>query len=535
MKTSRKVLYARGRIVTMDSDGSIADAVLVAGERIEAVGTEMELIGRYGEPAHRIDLGGKTLYPGFIDSHSHLSLCAVWRDHVYCGDVKDLDEALARLRVHAAAHPEQGFVVGYGFDDTDIAEQRGPTRQELDAVCSTKPVLLLHLSVHGAYANTAMLKLLRIDPTRPCEERDVRTTNGLPTGGLVRDMVIRALEHVPPQTPEQFEAGLLDAVEKYNAQGFTSTIGGGVGVSGQTPLDIIRGLLALEGGNRLNICVYMPYFWTCYPQMEALGLLDLAGTKHVRPAGLKMVVDGSIQLFTAAVPEGYHTRPSVRPSIIGTQEALNEKVYAVHAAGRQLIIHGNGNGAIEAIIRAVELAQRRCPRPDPRHILVHCQMASDEQLGRMKRAGIWPTFFGLHIWNWGDRHVELFLGPERAARLDPCGSAARIGLPFSLHADTPILPQMTMRSIHTAVNRETKSGRRLGLEQRVSPLEAMKAYTVYPARMMFGERERGSIEPGKFADFTLLTDDPCLVAPDQIKNISIIATISMGRIVWGRI
>ncbi len=208
---------------------------------------------------------------------------------------------------------------------------------------------------------------------------------------------------------------------------------------------------------------------------------------------------------------------------------LEALVFTAHSAGQQAVIHGNGNGAIEAAVQAVEKAQARFPRADPRHLLIHCQMASDAQLARMRAAGLWPSFFGLHVWNWGDRHHDVFLGPERAARIDPCGSAARLGLPFSLHADTPVLPQMTMQSIHTAVNRRTRAGRLLGADQRVSVLDALRAYTTYAAAMCFEERNRGSIEPGKAADFTLLDADPRAVPPEKIRDVRIVSVISMGR------
>ncbi|MFR8275113.1 MAG: amidohydrolase family protein [Desulfovibrio fairfieldensis] len=222
-----------------------------------------------------------------------------------------------------------------------------------------------------------------------------------------------------------------------------------------------------------------------------------------------------------------------RPAPIIPQEELENAVFKAHSAGQQAVIHGNGNGAVEAAVRAVEKAQARCPRRDPRHLLIHCQMASDEQLARMKAVGLWPSFFGLHVWNWGDRHHDIFLGPKRAARIDPCGGAARLGLRFSLHADTPVLPQMTMQSIHTAVNRRTRAGRLLGPDQRVRVLDPLRAYTTHAAAMCFEEDRRGSIEPGKLADFTLLDADPRAVAPEDINKVNIVSVISMGRPVWG--
>ena len=153
----------------------------------------------------------------------------------------------------------------------------------------------------------------------------------------------------------------------------------------------------------------------------------------------------------------------------------------------------------------------------------------------MKEAGILPSFYGLHVWNWGDRHRDIFLGPDRAARLDPAGSAVREGLPFSLHADTPVLPQMTMLSIHTAVNRETKGGAVLGPDQRISTLEAVRAYTSYAALFSHSEAWRGTIEPGKVADFVIPSEDILEAPAGRLKGIAFAAAIVDNRVVHGQL
>ena len=153
----------------------------------------------------------------------------------------------------------------------------------------------------------------------------------------------------------------------------------------------------------------------------------------------------------------------------------------------------------------------------------------------MKEAGILPSFYGLHVWNWGNRHRDIFLGPDRAARLDPAGSAVREGLPFSLHADTPVLPQMTMLSIHTAVNRETKGGAVLGPDQRISTLEAVRAYTSYAALFSHSEAWRGTIEPGKVADFVIPSEDILEAPAGRLKGIAFAAAIVDNRVVHGQL
>lgn len=534
MRCREKTLYANADVVCMDADNSRASAVLVCGDRIEAVGREEELRPLAGPRAERVDLKGACLYPGFIDSHSHLSLYAAWKPYAYCGGARSLAEALEILAGHAAGRPGDAFVVGYGFDDTAVSEKRGPLRQELDALWPDRPAALVHVSVHTAYINSRMFEILGIPTDRPSANIHIVCRDGRPTGLITEETVWKLFSALPAVSLERLKAGLQLAVADYNAQGFTATIGGGAGFGGLQPFMVARALAGLEREGKLNLHVHMPVIGTHYDMFEATGMLDGPGSPMLRPHGVKFFADGSIQAYTAALPEGYHDRPDLKPDILGSYRELEANVLAAHAGGQQVVAHGNGNGAIEAVIRAVENAQVRSPRADPRHLLIHCQTASDDQLRRMKAVGLWPSFFGLHIWNWGDRHHDIFLGPQRAARLNPCQSAVRLGLPFSLHADTPVLPQMTMLSIHTAVNRLTRGGRVLGEDQRISALDAMRAYTTHAAAMCFEENNRGSIEPGKVADFTVLSEDPCSTPPEAISRISIEAVLSAGRPVWGR-
>lgn len=529
MLSAPKKLFCNARVVCMDEPDTHAEAVLVAQDRIEAVGSEPELRALAPHGLERIDLGGATLYPGFIDTHSHLDLLANWAAYPYCGGTKTLGEALEILADHAKDRPEAPVVMGYGFDDTGVEELRGPSLQEMDSIFGDRPAVLGHVSIHAAFVNSAMLRLMGIDPAREAGDINVICENGRPTGQLTEGLAMSALGRVPAQEAEAFKKGLAAAMRAYNVQGFTSCIGGGLGLNDLAGNVTLRLLGELELAGEMSLRCHLPILSRYYPAAYEAGLLSGPGSPFVRPHGIKIIGDGAIQSYTAALPWGYHDRPDVRPEPIVSQEDMDSRVLAAHCEGQQVVAHGNGYAAIERALLALERAQKICPRDNPHHLLVHCQTASDEQLARMKNAGFEPTFFVLHIWNWGDRHVRRFLGPARAARLDPCGSAARIGLPFSMHADTPVLPQMTMLSIHTAVNRQSSGGAVLGADQRISPLEAMRAYTSYAAGMCLDEKNRGSIEPGKLADFTLLSADPRTVAPEKIRDIAILGVIVGGR------
>lgn len=213
-------------------------------------------------------------------------------------------------------------------------------------------------------------------------------------------------------------------------------------------------------------------------------------------------------------------------------EKIANIIEKYHCMNVQIAIHANGDAAIEAIIQGFEKALVKNPRNDLRHMIIHAQLASDNQLKRMKKCGIIPSFFVRHIEVWGDRHASLFIGAERVARLDPAGSAVELDMPFSLHVDTPVLPVTVLDSIHTAVNRISSGGNLYGENQRISPLEALKAYTSYAALCCNTHSGRGSIAIGNYADFVLLDQELTTIDPLEIKNIQVLKTICGGRIVY---
>ena len=284
----------------------------------------------------------------------------------------------------------------------------------------------------------------------------------------------------------------------------------------------------------LGLRVYMTILEPMYRKFIDLGLGQGFGSDFLKLGSVKLFQDGSIQGLTAALSEPYHNKPGFKGDLIMPQETLDELVEKYHGLGFQMAIHANGDQAIESVLRAIERADGIHPgRRDNRHMIIHCQTASDNQILRMKAQGVLPNYFVNHVYYWGDRHESLFLGPERAARLDPLRSTLDQGLRFVLHSDLPVTPVDPLFSMHTAVNRVTRQGKVLGPEQRISPDEALKAYTINAAYSSFEEDIKGSIAPGKLADFTVLSDNPLKVNPAKIKDIQVLRTVVGGRQVYG--
>ena len=531
MLSQSTTVYTAGKVLTMSDTLPEAEAVCVAGGRICAVGTRAEMRRAAGAGAHEVALDG-VLCPGFIDSHSHLSSYAEFLDKAFCGPVEGgIDALLEKLRMHGERYADAPWILGYGYDDTGICDMRHLTRHDLDTVSTTRPVFVCHVSLHMGYANTLGLQALGMDATTRMNGGEVHVdASGKADGLLLENAFFEAQRRMPTLDEASLRANMLRAVGEYHRHGFTTFQDGGVGLTSpgepvmRAYMDMARaGTLKARGWLHLSPDV-----------MDKLLPLDVWGFKgeKVSIGGVKYFTDGSIQGFTGALLADYHTRPGYRGELVATQEEIEATILKYYRTGMQIAVHVNGDAAIEASLVAFEKAKAAVPGNRTRHLFVHSQMASDGQLARMQACNIMPTFFAQHIWVWGDRHYSTFMGPKRAERMSPAGTAVRMGMPFALHVDSPVLPPTALGSMHTAVNRVTSGGRLLGEDQRISPLEALRAYTSHAALCCGQEDTGGRIEPGRYADFVLLSDSPLDVAPDRIRDIQVRATISDGEIVY---
>ena len=260
------------------------------------------------------------------------------------------------------------------------------------------------------------------------------------------------------------------------------------------------------------------------------------GDDHLKIGPAKIIVDGSIQGYTGWLAKPYYVPfkgdSSYRGYPVTAPEKLTPLVMAAHRAGFQIAAHGNGDAAIDAILDAYQLAQKEFPRADARHRIEHCQTAREDQLDRMAALGVSPSFFVSHTYYWGDRHKNIFLGPDRAKRISPLKSALKRGIKFSLHSDCPVTPVSPLFCVFAAVNRLTRNGEVLGPEFRLTPEEALRAVTADAAWQTFDERIKGSIEVGKLADFTILAENPLTVSPERIKDIKVKEVIIGGLSVF---
>lgn len=535
------IVYLNGTVITMNATDCIAEAVAVEGGKIKAVGTNEEIQALIDDNTQVVDLEGKTMLPGFIDPHSHfcmagdLAMYTVDLTGPPVGTVKKIDDIIERLTAEVENTPKGEWIVGSSYDDTLLAENRHPTRYDLDQVSTEHAVLIWHSSYHFATVNSLGLEIAGITKDTPQPAGGVIRKDpdtGEPTGVLEEvSAYVKAYMHAMTRTPEEGVAAVNAMAQVYASQGVTTAQEGAASVIA------VNSLLEAEKRGLLPIRVVV---WPIanFIQSITTGDMkeDLKSTEMVSVGAAKLLSDGSIQGYTGYLTEPYYVPPGDDPEYCGyptqDREALADSVTALHQEGFQIAIHANGDAAIDDILYAFSKAQKAFPQDDPRHICVHCQMAREDQLDTMKDLGVIPTFFSLHPYYWGDRHRDIFLGPERAFRIDPAKSAIERGIPFTMHTDTPVVPMEPLRLVWCAVNRVSTSGEVIGEEQRIPPLEALKSITINSAYQNFEEAIKGSIEPGKLADLVILSENPLTVDPMAIVDIEVEETIVEGETVF---
>ena len=539
------IVFEARRVLTMNPARPVATHVAVRGDRILAAGIVEDFKdGRFAGLPVTVDrrFSDAFILPGFVEGHAHVMEGTLWRrTYVGAGDrrspdgrhvpgVASVEAVVERLREASAALPDQDeLLYAWGFDPLHVGGQR-LTRHDLDRVSTTRPVMVHHASLHIINVNTALLERAGFDAGTNIAGV-VKLDDGTPSGELqgiaARLRLFRSLGYNPV-------SGSLDA-------GDVARFGAAARIQGITTVTDLHNDLtdATVAVYRAACTEDLPVrivpalaSVSCPPEEGIARIARLRGmsTERLRFGIVKIIVDGSIQGFTARLlPPGYHNGAPNGLWYVAPED-LDRIVGAYHAAGVHLHIHTNGNEATEAALDAVERALIAAPRPDHRHTLQHCQMATQAQLRRVKALGLCLNLFSNHLYYWGDAHHDLTLGPERAAGMNAAGSAARLGIPFAIHSDAPVTPLGPLFTAWCAVNRVSSSGRRLGEGERLSVEQALHAVTLGAAYTLRMDHLVGSIEAGKLADFAVLDADPLETPPDALKDIAVRATVVGGRV-----
>ncbi|MFE5410679.1 amidohydrolase [Microbacterium sp. NPDC056569] len=533
-QTPRLVLAAAIR--TVDAHGSTATAMLTDRGRIVAIGTADECrdaaasLRLYPEV---VDLGDAVIVPGFVDAHAHPLMYGQLMTWVDCGPEKagSIPQIVALLKAAAAELPAGRPVRGYGYEHRNLAEQRHPSRFELDEVARDREVYLMNASGHGGVVNSYTFELNGVDRDTPNPDGGeiFRDADGELTGEI-SDAACNMLtgvhgvkigHHGPnfhlADEPEEHLRQLDAATQRFLAGGVTTI--GDCQVS-RREFDMY---LRLAEAGRLELRVSMYLLSHLLDDALEMGLVGQFGNAHLSFAGIKLYADGTLGGWTAYFPDGYVGDPCRTGQLYHEPAEYTELIRKAHAAGLQTATHAQSPTAIEMVVSAIEAALAENPDDDARHRIEHCGLPTPEQIRRMAAAGIRPVNQTQHYFNWGEG-VEQAIGTP-GERFNPLGEFAAAGVPFTISSDAPVAEPIPLEAIQTAVTRVTRRGHKLGPDDlRVSADAALRAHTYEGAVSLGREDDLGSLEAGKYADFAVLGADPLAVDASEISQIPVLET-----------
>ncbi len=533
-----QTVYHGGTILTVDAEDTVAEAVLVEDDRIAAVGALAEIDAAADPNARRRDLLGRTMIPGFIDPHGHFPDSGFLKLHRAdlsgppIGDCRSIADVLDRLRDKAKETEPGDWVVGSMFEPSGLTEKRFPSRDELDTVSSAHPIWVVHISGHAGVANSRALALRGVDRDTP-EPKGGRFGRDPETGeldGLLDGM--RAMGELGDSefgiTYDKFRSAFASAADEYLSQGVT------MAQNAWATKELLGyfGKIATEDIPEIDVMVLPAGFMEPKVMNGEIGVPLPPPGSRIFLGPRKLFADGSFHMQTACLTKPYF-KPlngveNYRCELSVTREQMVKRIGRLHGMGFQCHMHANGDATADLLLDAIEEVQQADPRDDHRHTFIHAQTLREDQLDRMTAMGVTASFFPAHIYYWGDYHRNVTLGPERVHDMCPTRWAADREIRFTIHNDAQVTPTLPLHLMWCAVNRITATGTEIGKQQAITPTEALRAHTIDAAWQVFCDHERGSIEPGKWADFAVLSASP-LDDPISIRNIRVEETVVRGK------
>ena len=526
-------IYVNATVITVDSGKPYAEAFAVTNGRFSAVGSTAEIRRLAGSGVKITDLKGMTVTPGFNDVHLH-PVGVYDDDSPYStpwlgpDKVHSMDELVAVLKAKAAKTPGGQLVSGSRYDDVKLG--RHPNRYDLDKASTEHPIMISHASGHISVVNSYVLKASGItretrDPPGGSLDRD---PDGTPNG-VIRETARSLLTRVSgsaaePRVPfDQEVQGYVRCFRAYAERGITSA-----GIAGGSPSSFRLYQAVRDGGGPVRMSFM--FRDSNFKGLEAMGIKSGFGDERLRVTSLKVFHGNSFSGRTCWLSEAYSDRPGyfgIPPA--RSQQDLDQAFQAMHDAGFQIATHSNGDREIDMVLTAIERAEAKNPRPDARHRIEHASVMNRALLERARKAGVILVFHS-YMWEHGDKLQSY--GPERLSMVHAYRTAIDMGIRVAGHSDSTVSAADPLLRIQDMVTRKGQNGKVYGGNQRVTVEEAIKVWTLDGAYATFEESLKGSISPGKLADFAVLRTDPRRVAPDAIKDIVVDATYVGGVRVW---
>lgn len=536
-------VYFGGDILTMEGETpEYVDAVLVKAGKILFTGAKEEAVQLAGPDYEVLNLFGKTLLPGFIDAHSHYfsSLSVANQLNLYpppSGPGEDVERIVRELRrfKEEKGIPDGQLIQAYGYDDTVMPEGKLLNRDDLDAALPNNPVLVGHVSMHGAVLNSAAMKKWGISAATETPPGGVivrKLGTNEPYGLIMETAFLPIFGSLPLPSPEQELEWSRDAQALYAENGITTAH------EGATHLKDIQVIKRVSdaGANLIDIVAFP--FITDLDEILKEFPIESWGKYHnrLKIGGVKITIDGSPQGRTAAFSTPYLTGgPAGEENWLGEltfpKETINAFVKRVYDLNVPLNLHANGDAAIDAFITAHETVAAEDPGRDRNVTLIHAQFTREDQLAKFVDYKLTPSFYTLHTYYFSDAHLTN-RGKDQAMYISPMRDAIDRGIRPTNHTDFVVAPLDQPFMLWSAVNRVSRSGEIIGENQRVTVYEGLQAMTIHVAHQYQEENVKGSIKKGKLADFVILDKNPLKVDSDAIKDIEVLETIKEGKTIF---
>jgi predicted amidohydrolase YtcJ len=530
---SNPLLVHGGPILTMDPSRPEVEAVLFRDRVVAAVGTRDEVVRSVTGPYDEIDLDGRLACPGLNDAHAHIMGTGFAQAEISIAApaVTNIRQIVDLVAERVAVMEPDTWILGQGYDQASLDDQRHPTRQDLDAVSPHHPVLLWRSCHHIAVANSRALELAGIDGNTPDPSDGTfdRDESGAPTGVLRESAATRVASVRPPATEDDIVEALRRGGLAFRRAGVTSATEAGI----RTPAEL-RAYQRLWRCSELPLRSYlMMIIDDTLNELISLGIQTGFGDDWLQIGPAKLFSDGSIGGRTARLRQPYVGEPDNYGIWMIPVEDIEAKVIRAHNAGFQIGIHAIGDAAIEAILNAYAKAQAQNPRPDARHRIEHCSLLDEAMLNRIHDEGVVPIPGTTFLHYTRPAYLQN-LGSERVRYAYAMRTFAEKGIVAAASSDAPVVPCDPLLGIQTMVARRDRLGEEIFLEEAVSVEEALRAYTWNGAYASNCEHRKGTLRPGFLGDLTIFGSDLRDVAPMELAAQTVDFTIADGVVVHER-
>lgn len=539
-------IFYGGPIVTVNEKLPEVSALAVRDGSILAVGDATEILKAHsGEVTQMVNLKGRTLMPGFVEPHVHISLTSITENLTlnlsnFSLPYDTVDSILAKLRAYKDTLPEGSWILAFGVDPSrTVPVMTELTADILDKVSTTNPIFVVNQSGHIAYVNHKALEMAGITDTTPDPGNGgvyVRDSRGKLTGKLIEPPAYKAFAaSMKPPSEQAIVEAYMKTVRNMSATGITTS--SEIAMGAVLPLEQEHAMVE-EFTHQPNFPLRIRgYLWGVTLPQGFSSLKPGQGDDMFRMIGVKYIADGSTQGLTAALNQPYAYPPGTKNR--GNLDWEDDKLLGVSKPlfdqGWQISVHANGDRAVDQALNLYDRLLEGETNPEARRPRIeHFTVTNESQVERAKRLGVAPSMTIGHVGFWGEVFHNHILGHERGERIDPAGSLAKSGVRFSFHSDSPVSPYGPLRYISTGSSRlwQKPPPRVLGPKQRLAVDQAIKAVTLDAAYAMFLEDRVGSLEAGKWADLVILEQNPRTTDVDQISAIKVLETWLNGEQVF---